>query len=174
MTFDVALRRGSGLSPIALAIVISVLFCGLWGCDYGRMKEQEALRTYKTQIPEMPTGSVPVTGGLQVTRQANPEALRNPLAFNKDSVERGKTGYGYYCVMCHGSKADGDGTVGQSFYPLPTDLKSLYVQRQTDGRIFYTITFGLKRQPALGFMISEADRWAIIHYLRSLPGQQRG
>jgi mono/diheme cytochrome c family protein len=147
------------------------LFCG---CDYARMKEQEALRTYKTEIPEMPGRTIPVTGGLQVLREANPEKLRSPVPFTRESARLGKEDYGYYCVMCHGFKGDGNGTVGQSFYPLPTDLKSSQVQKQSDGKLFYTITFGLNRHPPLGFMITEADRWAIIHYIRSLSSEPKG
>ena len=159
---------------IILTSGVSLAISLFWGCDYGRMKEQEALRTYKTEIPEMPGRTIPVTGGLQVLREANPEKLRSPVPFTQESVRRGKEDYGYYCVMCHGFKGDGNGTVGQSFYPLPTDLKSPQVQKQSDGKLFYTITFGLNRHPPLGFMITEADRWAVIHYIRSLSSEPKG
>ncbi len=157
---------------IGLAVIGFILLLTPWGCDYGRMKDQEAIQTYKTQIPEMPARTVPLDGGLHALKEMGPDGLLNPLPFSKESVDRGKTAYGNYCIMCHGPGADGRGTVGQSFYPLPTDLKSPYVQKQTDGRLFYTITFGLNRQPALGFIVSEADRWAILHYMRSFVTQQ--
>jgi mono/diheme cytochrome c family protein len=159
---------------IVLTTGVSLAMSLFYGCDYGRMKEQEALRTYKAEIPEMPAKTIPVTGGLNALREANPEKLKSPVPFNQESVRRGKEEYGYYCVMCHGPRGDGNGTVGQSFYPLPTDLKSLQVQKQADGKLFYTITFGLKRHPSLGFMITEADRWAIIHYIRSLSSEPKG
>jgi mono/diheme cytochrome c family protein len=162
------------LKWIIFIVVVSSAMSLFCGCDYGRMKEQEALRTYKTEMPEMPPKTIPITGGLHVLREANPEKLRSPVHFNQESVRRGSEVYGYYCVMCHGPRGDGNGTVGQSFYPLPTDLKNLQVQKQTDGKLFYTITFGLKRHPPLGFMITEADRWAIIHYIRSLSSEPKG
>jgi mono/diheme cytochrome c family protein len=155
-----------------LLIVLFVL--GLSGCDYARMKEQEALQTYRTEMPMMPQGTVPVSGGFRITRGTNPGALRNPLVFSEASVDRGRIAYFYYCVMCHSPKADGNGTVGQSFYPLPTDLRGSSVQNQPEGKLFYTITFGLNRHPALGFMIDETDRWAIVHYIRSLPREPKG
>ena len=146
-----------------------VLGTGFLACDYGRMKDQEAVQTYKTELPEMPENTLPTTGGIQIIKGTPPDKLHNPLPLSQELLERGKDGYVNYCIMCHGSKFDGNGTVGQSFYPLPTNLKNPYTQDQNDGKLFYTITFGLNRHPGLGFMISETDRWAIVHYLRSLP-----
>jgi mono/diheme cytochrome c family protein len=152
-----------------LLTTLFILGTSLLACDYGRMKDQEAVQTYKVELPEMPENTVPATGGIQVIKESSPDKLHNPLPLSQELLDRGKGGYGNYCIMCHGSKFDGNGTVGQSFYPLPTNLKSPYIQDQNDGKLFYTITFGLNRHPGLGFMISETDRWAIVHYLRSLP-----
>jgi len=150
------------------AVTMLLLLPVFWGCDYARMKEQESLRPYKKAMPEMPEGTIPREGGLEILKRANPETLRNPFPFTPDLVDRGKDGYAYFCVMCHGPKADGYGTVGQSFYPLPTSLNGPYVQGQPDGRLFSKISLGFKRHPPLAYTISEDDRWAIIHYLRSL------
>ena len=152
-------------------LLLSAVAGGLGGCDYGRMKEQEAVQTYKAKVPEMPAGAIPVKGGLQAEREEGPQGLKNPLPFNPASVSRGKEAFGYYCVMCHGNRGDGNGTVGQSFAPLPTDLLGSPLQAQEDGKLFYTITFGLRRHPGLGFMITDDDRWALVHYLRALAGK---
>ena len=148
---------------------LAILWTGLLSCDYGRMKDQEAVQTYRTQLPQMPGNIVATTGGIQIIKGTPLDKLHNPLPLNQELLDRGKGGYGNYCIMCHGSKFDGNGTVGQSFYPLPTNLKSRYIQDQNNVKLFYTITFGINRHPGLGFMISETDRWAIVHYLRSLP-----
>jgi len=152
-----------------LLTTLFILGTSLLACDYGRMKDQEAVQTYKAELPQMPENTVPTTGGIQVIKESSPDNLHNPLLQTQEVLDRGKDGYGNYCIMCHGSKFDGNGTVGQSFYPLPTNLRSLFVQSQSDGRLFSSITFGLRRHPGLGFMISETDRWAIVHYVRSLP-----
>ena len=62
------------------------------------------------------------------------------------------------------------GTVGQSFSPLPGDLRSAKVQKLTDGMMFKEISFGIPdgRQPALATTISEMDRWRIVAYVKSL------
>ena len=152
-----------------LLTTLFILGTSLLACDYGRMKDQEAVQTYKAELPQMPENTVPTTGGIQVIKESSPDNLHNPLLQTQEVLDRGKDGYGNYCIMCHGSKFDGNGTVGQSFYPLPTNLRSLFVQSQSDGRLFSSITFGLRRHPGLGFMIRETDRWAIVHYLRLLP-----
>ena len=152
-----------------LLTTLFILGTSLLACDYGRMKDQEAVQTYKAELPQMPENTVPTTGGIQVIKESSPDNLHNPLLQTQEVLDRGKDGYGNYCIMCHGSKFDGNGTVGQSFYPLPTNLRSLFVQSQSDGRLFSSIRFGLRRHPGLGFMIRETDQWAIVHYLRSLP-----
>jgi hypothetical protein len=161
----------AGKTLLASFLLFSLIAGGLGGCDYGRMKEQEAVQTYKTKVPEMATGTIPVKGGLQAVREEGPRGLKNPVVFGAISVSRGREAYGHYCAMCHGVKGDGKGTVGQSFAPLPTDLRGLPVQAQEDGTLLFTITFGLRRHPGLGFMITEDDRWALVHYIRALGGK---
>jgi len=161
------LRIGSAVFALILLLLSS-------GCDYGRMKDDESLRTYKTAIPEMPKESIPINGGIEVIRESNPEFLKNPLPYNQETIERGKIAYGFYCIHCHGPKADGNGTVGQSFTPLPTNLRDEGVQAQTDGLIFYRVSLGFKREPALAYTVPEEDRWAVIHYMRFLVSQKSG
>jgi mono/diheme cytochrome c family protein len=42
-----------------------------------------------------------------------------------------------------------------------------------DGQVFRTISFGVRNMPAYGKQIPEADRWAIVAYLRALQLSQR-
>jgi cytochrome c1 len=153
---------------IRLIAIIILLFPFFSGCDYARMNEQEAIQTYREKMPEMPGKTIRVTGGPAMSKGEPQDQLKNPLPFNQATVQQGREGYGHYCMMCHGLKGDGNGTVGQSFYPLPTDLGSARVQGQSDGRFIHTLTFGLGRHPSLGFMLTQEDRWTIIYYIRSL------
>jgi mono/diheme cytochrome c family protein len=164
----------ASLHRVVCALFLFAMLNILAGCDYARMKDDESLRTYKTSMPEMPKESIPVTGGIEVLREADPKALKNPLPSDQQVIERGRIAYGYYCVHCHGPKADGFGTVGQSFAPLPTNLKDKSVQDQTDGEIFFKMSLGSKRQPPLAYTVSEKDRWAIIRFIRSLASRTSG
>jgi len=149
-----------------------VLFCIalLTGCNYRRMIDQASVRTYKKAMPEMDERTIPVWDGFQALKTADPDSLRNPVLSTEESIKRGKQAYGYYCVHCHGVREDGMGTVGQSFSPLPADLRSQDVQSQADGVLYTKIRLGYLRHPRLFTTISEGDTWAVIDFLRTLKG----
>jgi len=149
-------------------MALAALLPTINGCDYARMTDDEAVNTYGKKMPAMPLHTVPVDGGVEALRTADPLALVNPLAASAATTEQGHIAYGYFCTPCHGPLADGNGTVGQSFAPLPTDLRSPAVQGQGDGELFVKISLGYKRHPPLALTVAEKERWAIIRYLRSL------
>lgn len=154
-------------------IIFAALNClVLCSCDYGRFKDQQALRAYKAEMPQMVEGTIPVRDSIQVLRMTKPDDLRNPLPITRETVAMGRERYEYFCIMCHGAKADGNGTVGQSFSPLPTNLASPYVQKQKDGELFHKIYFGFRRHPALIYTVADNDRWLIINYIRSIGNKQ--
>jgi hypothetical protein len=158
-----------------LSFVLVSFLLSCWGCDYARMRDQESVRTYEAKLPEMPEGSIPIAQGTAIYKSGEPSELKNPLPVNADTLERGRTAYGYFCIICHGQRLDGNGTVGQSFSPLPADLKSADVLDQSNGELFQKISFGFLRHPPLNETVPPEDRWAIIHYIRvvKIPGQQR-
>jgi mono/diheme cytochrome c family protein len=137
-------------------------------CDYARMYDQRSVRTYRKEAPLMDERTMPVEDGFQQLVTAEAKTLKNPLPTGAGSVSRGKEAYGYFCIHCHGRAADGNGTVGQSFSPLPTDLCSPLVLSQTDGELYAKIRLGYKRHPTLYSTISEQDTWAVVEYIRSL------
>lgn len=156
------------LSKIGAFSLVLFFLVGGAACDYQRMKDQASVRTYKNQMPEMDDRAVPVQDGFQALLRADPEKLVNPLPSTPDSIEHGRLEYGYFCIHCHGSKADGAGTVGQSFSPLPADLLSDEVQAQSDGELYAKIRLGYGRHPRLFTTITEPDTWAVVDYVRSL------
>jgi len=131
------------------------------------MYDQESVRTYKKEMPGMDERTIPVQGGYQNLLTTDPRTLRNPVPPTEVSLEEGRQAYGYFCMQCHGPNADGLGTVGQSFSPLPTDLKSHKVQSQADGRLYARIRLGYKRHPQLYTTVAETDTWAIVNYIKS-------
>ena len=147
---------------------LAVLLLPSWGCDYARMNDQESVRTYEKKMPEMDGRTVPVDRGYQFLVNAEPKELKNPRANTPSTVSEGKVAYGYFCIQCHGPKADGNGTVGQSFAPLPANLGSPDVQAQSDGEIYAKIRLGFARHPALFTTVSEEDGWALVQYIRSM------
>ena len=152
-------------------VVVALLGIILSGCDYGRMYDQDVVKTYGRKMPEMDARTIPVQDGFQKLVSADPGSLKNPLQYSKSSVEQGAQSYSYYCTHCHGPKADGNGTVGQSFVPLPADLSSSAVQGQGDGELYAKIRLGFKRHPRLFTTVSDEDAWAVVIYIRSLKGK---
>lgn len=153
---------------IFLFSTLLLLAALMWGCDYERMVDQDSVRRYERAMPDADTGAVPVHGGEARFRMAPEGSLSNPVPHAPESAARGEIAYGYYCVHCHGVKFNGDGTVGQSFSPLPADLRSAAVQAMSDDALFRTISYGGNRTPPLAYTIVIEDRWHIINWIRSL------
>lgn len=140
---------------------------------FGRMWQTPAVRPYENPILVMDEDAVPLHGGESVYRAADPLQLQSPLdAHDPEIIKQGQVVYATFCQQCHGINHDGQGTVGQSFAPLPTDLRSPRVQQTIDGLMFKEISFGVDRpgarQPALATTIFPEDRWKVVHYVKSL------
>jgi mono/diheme cytochrome c family protein len=137
----------------------------------GRMWETPAIKPHERPIPLMTAGVVPFDAEAAAIKTTPPESLVSPVPLSDPAViAQGQQGYGYYCIQCHGKYHDGNGTVGQSFAPLPGDLRSSKIQQMAEGRIFHEISYGIPggRQPALAATISVHERWQIIAYVKSL------
>lgn len=168
-------RRGEKARKFSYSIRVMGLFLSIGlsgvvvsGCDYARMRDQESVRTYETEMPGMDRRTVPLRDGYQTLLSADPKNLTNPHPQTPESVEKGRQAYGFFCIQCHGRNADGRGTVGQSFSPLPTNLTSQEVQSQTDGELYAKTRLGFRRHPNLYTTVSESDTWAVINYVRSI------
>ncbi|MGO9021296.1 MAG: c-type cytochrome [Syntrophobacteraceae bacterium] len=156
------------MSYALFAALLAFASLALFGCYYAEMRDDEAVQAYNEEFPQMPKKTIPVNGGIWVEREANPMELVDPLADNSKMIAWGWERYRFYCVQCHGPMLDGNGTVGQSFAPLPDNLKSSKVQEQSDGEIFYKIRFGFNRHPPLYATLTDDETWAVIRYVRSM------
>jgi mono/diheme cytochrome c family protein len=160
---------------ILLGVVIFLAYEALILYDtdfrYGRMWETPAVRPLEDPPLVIGGMSVPFHDGEEIFKATPSEALRSPFSVkDPDTLKLGKTLYFTYCAQCHGKNYDGNGTVGQSFMPLPTDLQSTKVQSLWEGAMFKEISYGIPggRQPALATTIDPPDRWRIIAYVQSL------
>jgi mono/diheme cytochrome c family protein len=90
------------------------------GCDYGRMYDQESVRTYEKKMPDSPPGTIPISGGIEVLSRTDPKDLKNPVSPTASAIFQGRAAYFNFCVQCHGPKADGNGLGAGSVggYPL--------------------------------------------------------
>jgi mono/diheme cytochrome c family protein len=160
---------------IVVAIVILAVYHALIYYDnnfrYGRMRETPAVRPYEEPLLIREAGLVPFNGGEAIYRVSAGVDLNSPVDMAQPAaIDRGKAVYLIYCAQCHGYNYDGNGTVGQSFAPLPTDLRSAKVQSSPPGELFKSISYGIPdgRQPPLHSTIIIEDRWKVIAFVKSL------
>ncbi len=160
---------------IPLGIVILLGYEALIFYDknfrYGRMWETPAVRPHEELPLSMPKGRVPQQGGEEIFKAMPAERLKSPVAASdREELQKGKVLYSKFCAQCHGKHYDGNATVGQSFFPLPADLRSPRVQFLSEGAFFKEISYGIpgRRQPPLATTIAPTDRWRIIAHLKSL------
>lgn len=160
---------------IGLLAILYVAYEALMYYDnyfiYGRMRETPAVRPYEKPMLIMEAGLMPFTKGELGFRTARAEDISSPLAmYEPQTIKAGQTVYQTYCAQCHGRNHNGKGTVGQSFHPLPGDLRGTKVQTRSDGALFQEISYGKPggRQPALATTVSITERWQVIAYIKSL------
>jgi mono/diheme cytochrome c family protein len=138
---------------------------------YGRMRETPAVRPLEEPPIWLEAGIVPVSGGDALLHAIPGPVLKSPLVMADAEVAlRGKAVYFTFCAQCHGLNYDGNGTVGQSFMPLPTDIRAAAVQSKPPGNLFKSISYGIPdgRQPPLATTITVDDRWSVVAFVKSL------
>ncbi|MBI4125157.1 MAG: cytochrome c [Deltaproteobacteria bacterium] len=142
------------------------------------MMDQPALKAYEydKSLPHRRSAFLPVPGTIPRGYQPypykeDPEAagreLKNPLPMTKEAMLAGEKVYKTHCIVCHGEKGDGNGSVVPPF-PRPPSLHSEKVRNWPDGRIFHVVTEGQNLMPSYASQINAEKRWAAIHYLRAL------
>ena len=129
-----------------------------------------ALKAQQAGVQLPVKGTIP-RGFVPYPYPKDPEAagreLKNPLRRTEAVMHRGQTLFNTYCIVCHGPNGEGDGLIVPKF-PRPPSLQSDKVRGWTDGRIYHVVSNGQNLMPNYSSQIAQADRWAIIHYLRAL------
>ncbi len=98
------------------------------------------------------------------------KGITNPIPADADSLARGKELYTTNCASCHGDGGLGDGPVSSSLLQKPSPIARTS-QVVEDDYLFWRISeggvpFGTA-MPAWQ-MLSEHDRWSLIHYIQML------
>lgn len=97
------------------------------------------------------------------------KTMKNPAVGNAASISTGKDLYAKHCKSCHGKEGLGDGPKAATLGVSCNDFSTKEFKAQTDGEIYYKITYGKDKMPAYSKTISEdADRWALVNFIRSL------
>ena len=96
-------------------------------------------------------------------------------------LERGQLQFSIYCSVCHGMNGRGNGLVNQRAQSIlsgdwvpPSSLHqdTLYSDVYPEGKLFSTISKGIRKMPGYAAQIKVEDRWAIVAYVRALQKSQ--
>ncbi|MGH9746657.1 MAG: c-type cytochrome [Candidatus Acidiferrales bacterium] len=90
---------------------------------------------------------------------------KNPLADNLKAIQEGASQFRADCALCHGLHATG-GSRG------PDLTRGVWNHGGSDAEIFRTITEGVPGTLMPANILSEAETWEIIAYLRTLAPKQ--
>lgn len=101
------------------------------------------------------------------------DTITNPLKGDAAAVADGKKIYTQYCVACHGEKGKGDGVASPGLSKPPADHSSAFIQKQTDGALFWIITAGNNPMPPYKNVLTPAQRWATVNYIRTLAKKSK-
>jgi mono/diheme cytochrome c family protein len=95
------------------------------------------------------------------------ELLTNPIALAPAVVAQGRALFETYCAVCHGRDGRSVGPVGKYFMKVP-DLSVPEIQAYPDGLLYSVIREGGFNMPGYAEALSAEERWAVVHFLRSL------
>jgi len=92
-------------------------------------------------------------------------------------VKKGEEVFKRECVVCHGEKADGNGTAAYLLFPKPRNLtRGIFKVRSTptgepptDEDIFKTLTNGFPGSAMPSFRaLTEEERWGLVYYIKKV------
>lgn len=163
------------MKNLLLMMLVACALPTFVSCEKGRMWETPAVRPYEEPLLIMESTVVPFDGGEALYRNVAGDEITPPIEMTaKANITAGKEGYFTYCAQCHGKYHDGNATVGQSFAPLPTDLRGYLVQGMVPGDLFQIISYSYEgsRHPGLATTIAMTERWQIAAYIKSLGSRE--
>ncbi len=159
---------GVALIGVGILVYFTIMFIG------PHMRVQQHIRAYQDTMPLPPKGIVPVEQDrYEVPSASEARGMKNQLPDTPATHDRGKVYYGYYCIFCHGNNGQGDGPVGYSYMPVPTDLHAPRILQMSDGDLLRAMLVGIGHEPVLPRVVAPDHRWYLVNYVRALGKTSR-
>ncbi|MBE0597012.1 MAG: cytochrome c [Desulfuromonadales bacterium] len=149
---------------VAIEILLIVLIVGFLVFIYSGVYNIAATTTHYSFLEWV----VETTKKNSVRRHA--KSIAAPPLAGLD-LQQGLRHFDAMCVICHGAPGLPSSAIGQGMVPTPPEL-SQRVRGWTPGEMFWIISNGIKMtgMPAFGPTHSEPELWAILAFVRELPG----
>lgn len=169
-------------------VALALLGLALAACNPGaypvdifpEMHYQISQRRLEPDRLAAPAGAVPVSGGTVRVSWQESANMANPVQPSAEVTQLGQQLYRQNCAMCHGATGRGPATtpappaVVQHFQRAgrvpPVDLASQRVRSRSDGQLHWILTNGLGGMPPFGNLLSEEERWTLVHFVRGVQG----
>ena len=161
-------RLGPVKIIVPLVMVLAVAGYVLYLMFSGpRMRVEPKILPYQALLPAVPEGVMPVAW----TQKPSLESVSNPVADTEAARRLGQAYYRDYCQFCHGQAGHGDGPVGRSYVPTPTDLTMPTVRGLSDGALYRGMLTGIGHTPVLDYVVDPNAPWFIMRYVRTLSSE---
>jgi len=121
----------------------------------------------QTDMRMPPEHVIAVDGQRIMNRRDARLSLKSPLTETAEVISQGAMLYGIYCALCHGTTGMGDGQLA-SFYRRIPNLTLRYVLNYPEGFVYSVIREGGLNMPGFADALKVDERWALVHYLRTL------
>ena len=158
------------LAAFAFATATPAAWSFPWSID---MYRGPAIQPLEVAPRVMPTGTMPVKGGLPpMSREEMTIKLKNPLQPTAPNLKHGKFLFMTDCAPCHGDNGRGAGPVAHLLRTKPADLVMGLSKALPDGYIYGTIRDGGIAMPSYDDIMSSHERWQVVLFVRHL--QQKG
>ena len=87
---------------------------------------------------------------------------------------RGRTRFEIHCAPCHGMAGDGDSVIAEDMaLRAPPSLLTGEIRAQSDQELETTIAEGFGLMPSYAYALPQADRRAVVLYVRALQLRDR-
>jgi len=94
------------------------------------------------------------------------DTLHNPYTVNKAFLKLGEKTFKTDCTSCHGKSGKGNGPAAVALQPRPANLTADYVQKSTEGALFWKISHGKGSMPEWGGSLKPKQIWALVTYIK--------
>lgn len=109
----------------------------------------------------------PWRDSLSVQQRWNLVAFLYTLSTPPDQIETGQAVYAANCAQCHGAEGKGDGSEATGA-DLPDFSDPAYMAQANPQQFFEVVTTGAGIAEHAFGTLSEAERWAVIDYVRAI------
>lgn len=159
-----------GMWAFLLSVLFSFVFFA-WVIGEGRKIHlykgplEESKSPDKTQEMSQPTKTKQTDGS-----QADLKFSDQVWESSSGSIAQGKKLYSTNCHICHGTLGKGDGVAGKNLDPPPSNfVKGKWRVGGSSIQLFRSITKGVPNSSMASFKhLPVKDRWALVHFIRSI------